>query len=83
MTEKHRCELAKEYAQQNEAKSVRKHPTRKGRMHEMRMNGKVGNPNTKKTCNYGQPWMEDIWQIPGLIWQVMDEDEEKMYVIFP
>jgi CTP-dependent riboflavin kinase len=81
MDEAQHSQLAKEYAQQNEAKTVRKHPTRKGRMFDMREHGKVGHPNTKKQSNYGQPWMEEIWFIPGMMWQEMGEGE--IYMIFP
>jgi hypothetical protein len=78
--EQHR-HLAKEYAYKNEAKSVRKPPTRKGPMFDMRQSGEVGNSNIKKHWNNDQPWMQDFWQIPGLLWLVMNEEE--MYLILP
>jgi hypothetical protein len=75
MPQEQRCKLAKEYAQKNEAENIRKRPTRKGRMFQMRMNGNVGHPNTKKTYNYGEPLLDNVWKIYGLGWQVMDEEE--------
>jgi hypothetical protein len=81
MDEKQRCELAKEYAQKNEAKSFRKHPTRKGRMYEMRKEGKVGHPNRKKQLNYARPWMDDVWQIPGPIWKATQTPEKWIFFL--
>jgi hypothetical protein len=81
MSDEQRRYLAKEYAHKNETKSVRKQPTRKGRMFTMRQRGEVGYPNIKKHWNNDQPWMQDFWQIPGILWLVMNE--EKMYLILP